>query len=149
MASAESVLTSAFGRATGHCRRDHLWNRLYNPANGLNFSELVELLTLTRIEEINFPDLTARGTAWFSKFVKVLSGKYESHYRKFVSGESEHHVLLRENNVDVCTIVSIDNQRRIPAIFVVFRETSDEEKTAVIMHQVFCVMFTQCLRGQK
>jgi hypothetical protein len=66
----------------------------------------------------------------------VLAAKYESHYRKFVSGDSEHHILLRENNVDVCTLVSIDNKRRIPSIFVVFRETADEEKAATLTHQV-------------
>jgi hypothetical protein len=138
MSSTESVLASSFSRATSHCRRDHLWNRLHNPSNALTFPELVELLTLTRIEEMNFPDLSSRGTAWFVKLVKVLSVKYESHYRKFVSGESEHHVLLRENNVDVCTLVSIDSRRRLPSIFVVFREigANDEEKAIVLTHQV-------------
>ena len=134
--STETVLASAFGRATGHCRRDHLWNRLHNSANTLTFNELVELLTLTRIEELNFPDLSARGIAWFGRFVKVLASKYESHYRRFASGESEHHVLLRDNNVDVCTIVSIDAKQKLPSVSVVFRESTDEEKTAATTHQV-------------
>jgi hypothetical protein len=36
----------------------------------------VELLTLTRVEEIDFPDLSRRGTAWFTKLVKVKDPDY-------------------------------------------------------------------------
>jgi len=115
-----------------------------------NFCQQVELLTLTRIEEMPLADLTTRGSVWFGKLVKVLATKYESHYRRFVSGESEHHVILRENNVDVCTLVSIENRRRLPSVLVVFRElnaatsaTSAEagEERAVALTQLMAEHF--------
>ena len=101
---------------------------------------------MTRIEEMPLADLTIRGSVWFGKLVKVLATKYESHYRRFVSGESEHHVILRENNVDVCTLVSIENRRRLPSVLVVFRDMNaatsstsaeaGEERAVALMHQM-------------
>jgi hypothetical protein len=111
-----------------------------------HFCQQVELLSLTRIEEMPLADLTIRGPVWFGKLVKLLATKYESHYRRFVSGESEHHVILRENNVDVCTLVSIENRRRQPSVLIVFREMNaansatltetGEERAVVLTHQM-------------
>ena len=73
MTSTETALASAFSRATSHCRRDHLWNRLHtnSSTNALAFPELVELLTLTRIEEMDLSDLSIRGSDWFVKLVSI------------------------------------------------------------------------------
>ena len=100
--------------------------------------------------------------------MKLLSVKYESHYRRFVSGDSEHHILLRDNNVDVCTLISIENLHRkgsnrsnsdsenrrassrkrqqLPSVFVVFRELSAtdanaEDKAVALTHQVIVLQW--------
>ena len=43
MATTETTLTSSLTRASSHCRRDHLWNRLHtnSTTNALSFPELV------------------------------------------------------------------------------------------------------------
>ncbi len=50
--SVETALTSVFGRAIGHCRRDHLWNRMHSNSPTLSYAEFNELLGLTQVKTI-------------------------------------------------------------------------------------------------
>jgi hypothetical protein len=85
---------------------------------------------------LSLPELTDRGQVWLEKFQKLLSLKYDSLHRRYVSAPYDYNVLLRENNVDVCTLATMDVVQKTSTISIVIRELttdhSDERHVSLV-----------------
>jgi len=102
----------------------------FGPANT---SYPIQVYSLT-IEEV-----TGRGLKWVEKFQKLLSVKYGSFYRHFTNANFDYYVLLRENNVDLCTLTMVDTTLEKVTISIVLRDPSNdnfEEKQTALKEQI-------------
>ena len=91
-----------------------------------------------QVYTLSLLELTDRGQAWLEKFQKLLSLKYDSFHRRFVSASYDYNVLLRDNNVDVCTLTTMDSAQKTSTISIVLRDpTSDhsDEKHVALVEQ--------------
>jgi len=83
--------------------------------------------------------VTGRGLKWVEKFQKLLSVKYGSFYRHFTNANFDYYVLLRENNVDLCTLTMVDTTLEKVTISIVLRDPSNdnfEEKQTALKEQI-------------
>lgn len=91
-----------------------------------------------QVYPLSLLELTDRGQAWLEKFQKLLSLKYDSLHRRYASASHDYNVLLRENNVDVCTLTTMSGVQKTCSISIVLREaTSDHsvEKHVALVEQ--------------
>lgn len=98
---AEDLIRAIANQAKVHCRRDTLWQRLQQQANGLTYTEFRELLTLSHSEPVSSSEpqlvpLLAQPVSWYQGLAKVLLSRYPETQRHFSSmdGAIQYVVIL-------------------------------------------------------
>ena len=105
----ENELLGVFRKASVHCRRDQLWKSLHD--GDCDYDRFSELLAFVHTEQIRAPLLRKqKQRLWFKALMKLLSSKYQKNYRLLQSVDTEHLVILCQNNMDMALVVTMDIQ---------------------------------------
>ena len=71
----ERQLISTLRSASVHYRRDSLWQKLFSPASGFDFSDLMEMVDLVSVSDVAMPGLSASFTRLSS--LSKSKGRYQ------------------------------------------------------------------------
>lgn len=122
----EGQLTSTLRSASVHCRRDSLWQKLFAPASGFVFADLMEMVDLVSVSDVATPGLSvsssrlsplSKSKARYQSLVRCLTAKFSNtsgcHSRLFQStqGDSEFLLMLDERVSSLCLVLCAEREQ--------------------------------------
>ncbi len=90
----EGNLSGVLKAATVHCRRDHLWQKMFTSTAGFDFVDLMELANLVAVEDVPTTGLSM--SAKFSPSSSAIKGRYQVGFAK------ETHPACERNMICFC-----------------------------------------------
>jgi hypothetical protein len=123
--SVEETLFLVLKSATVHCRRDQLWQKLYSPKSGFDFSDLMEMADLVSVNDVFTTGLSMSSTI---SSLSVFKGRYQSLVRclstKFSAttgcccrlfqssnGDSEFLLIMDEKVISACVVLCAEREQ--------------------------------------